>query len=74
MLGQCYAAALVQSGLEFDMLFGPAYKGIPLVTATAVALAAEHADATCPMPSTARKRRITARAAASWAPRSRGAW
>src|SRR5690606_23718264 len=34
-----YAEALVKSGIEFDMLFGPAYKGIPLATATAVALA-----------------------------------
>jgi orotate phosphoribosyltransferase len=42
VLGQCYAAALLQSGLQFDMLFGPAYKGIPLVTATAVALAEHH--------------------------------
>jgi orotate phosphoribosyltransferase len=41
-LGRCYAAALVRSGLEFDMLFGPAYKGIPLVTATAIALAEHH--------------------------------
>jgi orotate phosphoribosyltransferase len=41
-LGRCYAAALVASGQEFDMLFGPAYKGIPLVTATAVALAERH--------------------------------
>jgi orotate phosphoribosyltransferase len=38
ILGRCYAAALVQSGIAFDMLFGPAYKGIPLVTATAIAL------------------------------------
>jgi orotate phosphoribosyltransferase len=38
-LGECYAAALLHSGLQFDMLFGPAYKGIPLVTATAIALA-----------------------------------
>ncbi len=42
VLGQCYAAALVRSGLAFDMLFGPAYKGIPLVTATAIALAEHH--------------------------------
>jgi orotate phosphoribosyltransferase len=42
VLGQCYAAALLQSGIEFDVLFGPAYKGIPLVTATAVALAEHH--------------------------------
>jgi orotate phosphoribosyltransferase len=42
LLGRCYADAIVHSGLSFDMLFGPAYKGIPLATATAVALAAEH--------------------------------
>src|SRR5690349_7792230 len=41
-LGRCYADALVQSGLQFDVLFGPAYKGIPLVTATAIALAEHH--------------------------------
>jgi len=38
-LGQCYAQALAQSGIEFDMLFGPAYKGIPLAVATAIAFA-----------------------------------
>jgi orotate phosphoribosyltransferase len=38
-LGQFYAKAITQSGLAFDMLYGPAYKGIPLVTSTAVALA-----------------------------------
>lgn len=38
-LGQCYAAALMAAGIEFDMLFGPAYKGIPLVSAVAIALA-----------------------------------
>jgi orotate phosphoribosyltransferase len=43
VLGQCYAAAIVQARLEFDMLFGPASKGLPLATATAVALAAGHA-------------------------------
>src|SRR5579863_2815815 len=42
VLGRCYAAAIVRSGLAFDMLFGPAYKGIPLVTATAAALATHH--------------------------------
>ena len=42
VLGRCYAAALVHAGVAFDMLFGPAYKGIPLATATAVALAADH--------------------------------
>ncbi|MFO1394167.1 MAG: orotate phosphoribosyltransferase [Steroidobacteraceae bacterium] len=40
-LGRCYARAAALSGVEFDMLFGPAYKGIPLVTTTAAALA-EH--------------------------------
>ncbi len=42
LLGECYAAAILAAGVGFDMLFGPAYKGIPLVTATAVALAAHH--------------------------------
>lgn len=37
-LGQCYAAAIMASGLPFDTLFGPAYKGIPLVSAVAIAL------------------------------------
>ncbi len=41
-LGRFYAEALVASGLEFDMLFGPAYKGIPLVAVTAAALADHH--------------------------------
>jgi orotate phosphoribosyltransferase len=38
-VGRAYAATLAASDLEFDMLFGPAYKGIPLVTVTAAALA-----------------------------------
>lgn len=37
-----YAAAIVESGISFDVLFGPAYKGIPLAAATAVALAEHH--------------------------------
>ena len=41
-LGQCYAEALSRSALPFDMLFGPAYKGIPLVASTAIALAVQH--------------------------------
>ncbi|MDY6942789.1 MAG: orotate phosphoribosyltransferase [Pseudomonadota bacterium] len=41
-LGRFYADALMASDLEFDMVFGPAYKGIPLVSATAVALADRH--------------------------------
>ena len=42
MLGRFYARAIVDSKLEFDVLFGPAYKGIPLATATAIALADHH--------------------------------
>jgi orotate phosphoribosyltransferase len=38
-LGEFYAKTLLAAGVEFDVLFGPAYKGIPLATATAVALA-----------------------------------
>ncbi len=41
-IGQFYADALLDSGVEFDLLFGPAYKGIPLVCGTAIALAAHH--------------------------------
>ena len=41
-LGRCYAAAIVDAELEFDVLFGPAYKGIPLVATVAVALAEQH--------------------------------
>ncbi|CAH6784609.1 orotate phosphoribosyltransferase [Vibrio chagasii] len=41
-LGRFYAAALADSGIEFDVLFGPAYKGIPISTTTAVALADHH--------------------------------
>jgi len=41
-LGGCYAGALTDAGTDFDMLFGPAYKGIPLATATAIALAQHH--------------------------------
>ncbi|WP_026376092.1 orotate phosphoribosyltransferase [Aestuariibacter salexigens] len=41
-LGQFYAQALMQSGIQFDVLFGPAYKGIPIATTTAVALADKH--------------------------------
>src|SRR3954468_8606249 len=38
-LAQFYAKAILQSGVGFDMLFGPAYKGIPLVAAVSIALA-----------------------------------
>lgn len=43
-LARFYARTLLQSGVDFDMLFGPAYKGITLASATAVALAAEGRD------------------------------
>ncbi len=42
LLGRFYAQALVDSGVDFDLLFGPAYKGIPIATTTAVALADYH--------------------------------
>ena len=41
-LGRCYTAAIMDAGLEFDVLFGPAYKGIPLVATVAIALAERH--------------------------------
>ncbi|PTU73073.1 orotate phosphoribosyltransferase [Pseudomonas mangrovi] len=41
-LGRFYAAAVVESGLDVDVIFGPAYKGIPLAAATAIALAEQH--------------------------------
>ena len=47
VLGRCYASAITRSGIAFDMVFGPAYKGIPLATATTIALA-EHHDRSVP--------------------------
>ena len=41
-LGRFYADAIIASGVVFDQLFGPAYKGIPLVAAVAIALAEQH--------------------------------
>jgi orotate phosphoribosyltransferase len=41
-LGRAYASAVVNAGIEVDMLFGPAYKGIALAAATAIALADHH--------------------------------
>lgn len=41
-IGRYYAAALVDANFNYDVLFGPAYKGIPLVCATALALNSEH--------------------------------
>ncbi|CDG89585.1 orotate phosphoribosyltransferase [Xenorhabdus bovienii] len=42
LIGRFYAAALLDSGISCDLLFGPAYKGIPIATTTAVALAEHH--------------------------------
>ena len=41
-LGRCYAAAIMDAGLKFDVLFGPAYKGIPLVATVAIVLAEQY--------------------------------
>ncbi|WP_449280254.1 orotate phosphoribosyltransferase [Legionella dresdenensis] len=45
-LGRFYANALIASGIQFEHLFGPAYKGLPLATTTAVALAERGVDVT----------------------------
>jgi len=42
LLGQYYAQAIIDSGIRFDVLFGPAYKGIPLAAVTAAALYEKH--------------------------------
>ena len=42
VMGRCYAHSIVNSGIEFDVLLGPAYKGIPLAAATAIALVNDH--------------------------------
>ena len=41
-LGRCYADRIVDAGMDFDVLLGPAYKGIPLAAATAIALSDRH--------------------------------
>lgn len=41
-LGEYYAEAIIDAGLQFDMLYGPAYKGIPLVATVSIALATRH--------------------------------
>jgi orotate phosphoribosyltransferase len=43
-IGRCYAAAIKDAGLSYDVIFGPAYKGIPLAAATSIALAEHFAD------------------------------
>ena len=67
-LGEFYARRLLASGLEFDMLFGPAYKGITLAAAVAIEFGAARPQR-CRSPTTARKQKITARAASSSAHR-----
>lgn len=62
-LGRFYADALVDSGIEFDLLFGPAYKGIPIATTTAVALN-DHHDRDYPYCFNRKEKKITAKAAA----------
>jgi len=42
LLSACYAQAMLDSGVQFDMLFGPAYKGIPLAAGITIMLNAEH--------------------------------
>ncbi len=42
ILGDCYANTLISANAKFDMLFGPAYKGIPLAATTAISLARNH--------------------------------
>ncbi|MGI8738094.1 MAG: orotate phosphoribosyltransferase [Gammaproteobacteria bacterium] len=46
-LGRCYAQSIAASRLAFDMLFGPAYKGIPLATAAAIAFAEQGRNLPC---------------------------
>ena len=41
-LGKYYAEAIIHSGIEYDMVYGPAYKGIPLVSTMSIALAENH--------------------------------
>ena len=53
-IGTFYAAALEDAAFEYDVLFGPAYKGIPLVCATALSLANDH-NKDAPSLSTVRK-------------------
>jgi orotate phosphoribosyltransferase len=42
LLADCYAEAIIRSGVAIDMLFGPAYKGIPLAAAIAISLFRQH--------------------------------
>ena len=57
-LGRFYAAAVADSGIDFDVIFGPAYKGIPLAAATAIS---SITSVTCLGALTARKPRTMAK-------------
>ena len=70
-LAQFYAQALLASGVEFDMLFGPAYKGIPLAATVAVELA--RLGRNVPFAYNRRRPRTMARVAPWWARRWRAA-
>ncbi len=72
-LGRYYAQAIIASGISFDMLFGPAYKGIPLVSAVAIALA-EHHDRDLPYVSIAKRPRTMARVVISSVARFQAAY
>ena len=61
-MGRCYAQAIVDSGVKYDILFGPAYKGIPLVAVTAMALHIDH-GLDVPYALIERKPKITAKVA-----------
>ena len=69
-LGRCYAETIRAAGFDFDMLYGPAYKGIPLVASVAVAFF-EGGRGTFPTRSTARRRRTTGKGGPRWGRRSR---
>ena len=64
-LAQSYAAAIADLTTDYDVLFGPAYKGIPLAATTALSLATGMVSIN-PTVSTAKKRKITGRAVSLW--------
>lgn len=61
-LGRFYAAALVDSGIDYDLVFGPAYKGIPIATTTVVALC-DHHDKDVPYCFNRKEKKITVKVA-----------
>ena len=69
-LGRCYRDRILAAGFEFDMLYGPAYKGIPLVASVSVAFF-EEGGRDVPGRSTARRRRTTEKGETRWGRRSR---